>query len=43
MSPSYFKALFPEPHFCGGQLIPAFENRGSMQIFEGQLGLSPPS
>ena len=35
--------VFPEPHFSGGQLTPAFENRGSMQIFEGQLGLTPSS
>ena len=36
-------AVFPEPCFSGGQLTPAFENRGSMQIFEGQLGLTPSS
>ena len=35
--------VFPEPRFSGGQLTPAFENRGSMQIFEGQLGLTPSS
>ena len=29
-------AVFPEPCFSGGQLTPAFKNRGSMQIFEGQ-------
>ena len=36
-------SVFPEPHFSGGQLTPAFENWGSMQIFEGQLGLTPSS
>ena len=36
-------SVFPEPRFSGGQLTPAFENQGSMQIFEGQLGLTPSS
>ena len=36
-------SVFPEPRFSGGQLTPAFENWGSMQIFEGQLGLTPSS
>ena len=35
--------VFPEPRFSGGQLTTAFENQGSMQIFEGQLGLTPSS
>ena len=39
----HYRAVFPEPRFSGGQLTPAFENRGSMQIFEGQLGLTPSS
>ena len=37
------ETVFPEPRFSGGQLTPAFENWGSMQIFEGQLGLTPSS
>ena len=36
-------SVFPEPRFSGGQLTPAFENRVSVQIFEGQLGLTPSS
>ena len=34
------RSVFPEPLFSGGQLTPSFKNRGSMQIFEGQLGLT---
>ena len=34
-------SVFPEPLFSGGQLTPSFENRGSIKIFEGQLGLTP--
>ena len=35
------QTVFPEPLFSGGQLTPSFENRGSIKIFEGQLGLTP--
>ena len=37
----FVKTVFPEPLFSGGQLTPSFENRGSIKIFEGQLGLTP--
>ena len=34
-------SVFPEPLFSGDQLTPSFENWGSMQIFESQIGLTP--
>ena len=34
-------SVFPGPFFSGGQLTPSFENQGSIEIFEGQLDLTP--